>query len=194
MSMLNKNYLLETPLGKVEFYLKLKPREIGNLEYDIIGFTPDHKIPNKMSVLSRHAVLLKVRALSRVSEVSFLAKWNPSIAIEPGVESGEYLEAQSWENKDYMVMIGTEDKEIFEHRRKEKINFPFVSEGELELKSIVYSTEGFEIKLKNIPEKSRFSLQFLVACNQIPEPISGSCWFAVDIPHSEILYSFEKKG
>jgi hypothetical protein len=94
-------------------------------------------------------------------------------------ETGEALDAQSWENDGHIVMIGTEDV-AFLSRRLPSLN---LSEREAPTELL---SNGFRITLPKLEPKIPVSLHFIVASNPSPEPVECSTWFAVDVPHARI--------
>jgi len=98
----------------------------------------------------------------------------------PNPQSGERLEAQSWEQGDNLVMIGTEDFEALVDRLPNH----GLTESDYPVR---YSSDGIEIMLPQVPAHQRTTLHFVVAVNCLPEPKGCSAWFAVDLPHQQVL-------
>ena len=170
---------LQTPLGSLEFFAEFCSESLTEKEVSIqLGpITP--KLPDGMNVDSSHGVLLRVQHQNEISSLSFFCKWEQSSQL--GVrESGEGLDAQSWESKDSIVMIGTEDDEFLNSRLSA---FRLNSEEEM----VEYLPDGFVISIGRIPPHKPVSLHYVVATNSVPEPEECSAWFAVDVQHPRVI-------
>jgi hypothetical protein len=94
-------------------------------------------------------------------------------------ETGECLDAQSWESEDTIVLSGTEDFETLEKR---------LPDTGLNLTTWPpFPDDGLHIVLPLLQANQKVSLHYIVASNALPEPKECSCWFAVDINHDEVL-------
>jgi hypothetical protein len=93
-------------------------------------------------------------------------------------QSGERLDAQSWEADSHVVCVGTEDFEALTFRLPNcglrESSYP-----------VSYHAQGIEVCLPHVREVA--SLHFAVAVNAWPEPVECSAWFAADIDHSRVL-------
>jgi len=94
-------------------------------------------------------------------------------------ESGEFLDAQSFDIANSRVMIGTEDGDALASRlcwfELTESNYP-----------IGYLRNGFELSFAYIPPRATLDFHFVIAYNATA---SDDCseWFAVDVPHKNIL-------
>jgi hypothetical protein len=131
-----------------------------------------------MSVSSTVAVLIHISALEPLANVRCECVWDDSpVAGDP--ESGECLDAQSWDSNGYRVTIGTEDFEALGRR------LPFLGLTEAEY-PVIYSDSGLTIVIPTVPKLTEFSLHFVIAWRSLPDPAEISTWIAVDIPHSRL--------
>lgn len=172
---------VNTPLGNLNF------SAVAENFSDISEFTevalsrPEVKLPSGMVVEDLVACLLICQPRERLLNLVFQCIWDtPSLKGAP--DSGERLDAQSWENATHIVMVGTEDYEALNER------MPELSLRE-ELYPIEYMTDGFRIMIPSVEPGTRLSLHYVIATNRLPEPVDCSCWYAVDINHNVVLSS-----
>jgi hypothetical protein len=170
---------LNTPLGQVQFSARAEPTAGGVYEIEFSVVEPEPILPPGMSVRRVRAVVL--RAFSRMGFERLDYRCQFVTDLEGGPESGEGLEAQSWEGEHDIVLIGTEDGEALSYR------MPWLeSQGDL-LAVVQYQKDGFSVPLKRIPAGRTIGLHYVVAENSNPEPVECSAWYAVDIPHAKLL-------
>jgi len=93
-------------------------------------------------------------------------------------ESGEHLDAQSWQVGDGMLMIGTENGDVLQNR------MPWIPTGANEY-PIEYLPNGFRLSFAYIPPNDIVEFHFVLAYNRI-ECENQSEWFAVDVPHIKL--------
>ena len=161
-----------TPLGDIQV------RAVGSDHIVMDVIRPKIQLPPGMSVDSVVAVLIGISASEPLTNVRCECTWSTS----PGTgdpESGEGLDAQSWDGDGYRVTIGTEDFEELGRR------LPFLGLTESEY-PVVYTDGGLTIVLPIVPRDTDFSLHFVIAWRSLPDPDDCATWFAVDIPHSKL--------
>jgi hypothetical protein len=168
----SSQHTIDTPLGR------LQVRTIGAGDVAINVIKPEIQLPHGMSVSSTVAVLIHISALEPLANVRCECVWDDSpVAGDP--ESGECLDAQSWDSNGYRVTIGTEDFEALGRR------LPFLGLTEAEY-PVIYSDSGLTIVIPTVPKLTEFSLHFVIAWRSLPDPAEISTWIAVDIPHSRL--------
>ena len=170
---------LKTPLGTLIFSV-IADRDMSSADevsVEIITISPE--LPLGMSVESCSAGLLSARFSAPIATLQFLCQWEHA-ANRGDPNSGEGLDAQSWEDDNHIVMVGTEDADFLSARLP---SLQICIEDE----PVEYLSDGFSISLPRIPAHRPISLQFVVATNLIPESVDDSVWFAVDIPHARLL-------
>ena len=168
--------ILNTPLGKISFSVLVDGDAYTGTSALVEDFLVSPNLPIDMSVGSCSAVLLKAQFPTTIRELKFICRWEHAVPYGDR-NSGEGLDAQSWDDENHIVMIGTEDADFLGARRPDlKIR--------VEDEPIEYLTNGFVISLSQIPAHKPISLHYVVATNPIPEPADDSVWFAVDIPHA----------
>jgi hypothetical protein len=166
-------YTIDTPLGG------LQVRAIGASDAVIKVIKPNIQLPPGMSVDQTVAILINLSASESLENVRAECIWDHS----PGAgdpESGECLEAQSWDSNGYRVTIGTEDFEALSRR------LPFLAFTEAQY-PVIYSDQGLAIDIPEVPKHKEFSLHFVIAWRLLPDPAEISTWVAVDIPHSKLV-------
>lgn len=170
---------LDTPLGEIRFSADAESTSNGvyDLELRVVEFQP--VLPPGMSVRRVRAVLLKVSSDIGLEYLDFLCQF--ATAIEGGPESGEHLDAQSWEGEHDIVVIGTEDGEMLSAR------MPWIEVSDDPLALVQYQKDSMRVPLKGIPAGVTVTLHYVIAENSKPEPVECSAWYAVDVPHDQLL-------
>lgn len=170
---------LDTALGQIRFSADAEPTSSGayDLEFRVVEYQP--VLPSGMSVRRVRAVLLKASSAKGLEYLDYRCEFDTD--IEGGPESGERLDAQSWEGEHDIVVIGTEDGEMLSARMR----WIEVSDDPLAL--VQYQKDGLNVPLKGIPAEVTVTLHYVVAENSKPEPVECSAWFAVDVPHDQLL-------
>jgi hypothetical protein len=97
-----------------------------------------------------------------------------------GIASGQWLDAQSWEQDSRLVMVGTEDGEMLAAR------LPECGFSE-DAYPVHYLPDGFDVWTPRVDPGSEVTLHFVVADNPHPEPAVASSWVAADINHKWLL-------
>jgi hypothetical protein len=169
---------IETALGEATFIAQATPVDDGASELTLRLLQPDLLLPPGMSVRRAQAVLLSARSSTGFQSLNFECRLATNLVGDP--ESGECLDAQSWEAPADIVLVGTEDGEALAGRMPE-----LRLEGEL-LALIEYRRDGFNIPLSKIPPAYTVGLHYLVAENDNPEPEYPSAWIAVGMSHIEL--------
>lgn len=141
---------------------------------------PKLSLPPGMSVLSCKATIVQVVTYADISAL----RWACTSPAERSGSActGQYLEAQEWEDGDRLVVVGTEDEESLAGRLPFVQDDPFSSRFE-------YTPQSLQVTLPSIPAGANFGLHFLVAENVFPEPVDASAWFAVEMRHSKLAVS-----
>jgi len=170
---------VQTPLGKLNFYLTAiggKAKEITISHCQIYPSLPEY-----ISVDGCVVVLLQFSVMEQIEAVNFCCVWE-DLKIEGYGNHGEGLEAYEWEQENHLVTIGTEDPYYLNYR------IPLIPAEPSEASDYPITMEENEIRicLKKLPADSSYSLHYVIAWNNLPEPIEISCWLAVDRTHQSI--------
>jgi len=169
--------IIDTPLGKLSFDVTTNSGDLSRLKYKTCEVIP--VLPDEMKVEKCIVIIMSCLTLAPFKNLSFHCKW--LVLKEKGYAcSGEGLDAWEWDNGNYTVTIGTEDSELLESR----ISIKGLNNKNY---SITMSDNNVSINLEEFPENTELTLHYIVAWNPEPEPVSDSCWFAVDQSHEKML-------
>ncbi len=174
----SKNASFKTPIGTLSFGIEA---DAGDMDAFHISTCPvNRELPWGMSVEGCVAVLLQGMPSTALENLVFYCQWD-DLNIQGQGGSGEALQAWEWESDGKLVMIGTEDSA----RLNERLNHQqeFIPENY----SVVMNNNKISIRVKKQEPNQALSLHFVVAWNPSPEPWACSCWYAVDIPHKEVM-------
>ncbi|MFN3166569.1 MAG: hypothetical protein ACE37H_05840 [Phycisphaeraceae bacterium] len=165
----------ETSIGVFEFSIT---SDQPLAECDLVISNPEISLPDGMSVENCVAVLVRAKTGTAIRGLIWKSTCLEQISGMPS--SGEGLEANEWEAKGRLVVVGTEDEDYLAAR------LPFVEL--MPDKSLCQlSGQGIQVSLPYVPSQTSISLHFVVAENPAPEPAECSCWYAVDYPHAALF-------
>lgn len=108
--------MVRTGLGELSFRLLDGRRRAAITAHSIHIFSIQPTIPTGMSVRACTVALLTLTAKCTEKNMIFSCSWEPPFEVRGGAESGERLDAQSWQNGGTIVFIGTEDYEALSAR------------------------------------------------------------------------------
>jgi hypothetical protein len=163
------------PFGDVSLSCVSSPELTGGLNVKRVTCSPP--IPEGMSVDSVDAYVVTSTSPLAIHNFSFDLIFHNGES-KGGRESGEHLDAQSWQIGDGLLMIGTEDGDVLQNR------MPWISTDGNEY-PIEYLSNGFRLSFSYIPPNARVEFHFVLAYNRI-ECENQSEWFAVDIPRIKL--------
>jgi hypothetical protein len=169
---------LSTPLGDLEFVAEVDgvPSALSGT-LDVARMDPS--LPDGMSVGDCYVVLLRVPAVEVSTSVRFAARLHPVAPVTAGAATGQGLEAQSWQNGQYKLLVGTEDVERLSGR--------FPAWASLPQDPFAYSPASLAFYFPNVPPNQSLSLHFVAAWSSFPEPSDASCWYAVYQLHNAVI-------
>jgi hypothetical protein len=151
------------------------------VEFLRLNFNP--KIPVGMKVDQCMCGIWRVKALKEVScHFSCYLATN----LEGSVETGESLNAQSFEDDHVILTIGTEDEECFKYRARSDRWFPSRLKSDIEPDQVKYLPHGISINLPNLLGGEVLQTHFNCAWSS-KDNQEISTWFAVDEDPFEIL-------
>lgn len=170
---------LNTSLGQIHFFVRSETisGQEADIEFRIFDLEPN--LPPGMSVRRVRAVLLLAYSRTGFGQLEYSCRLETD--IEGGPESGERLDAISWEGKHDIVVVGTEDGAAISDR------MPWLELPGDPLALMLYQKDGLTVPLKRIPAGVRIGLHYIVAENSNPEPLECSAWYAVDIRHDQLF-------
>jgi hypothetical protein len=154
-----------------------------------------------MSVESSHGWIWKITKINDVKEHLRieLKLNNADTGIIGSVQSGEFLDAITFENETQHLSLGTEDNEVMQIRARENDWMPARLEKALKIWEpgtptfTNYTESGFESFVPELLENERIYFHFLAAGNSrkksadYPDEDDGSTWYAVDQPKKNLL-------
>lgn len=170
--------LLNTPLGALSFRAQCDAGTIGGAAITVHDWAPS--LPNGMSVEGCKVIVFKYKPSEPLKKISFLCEW-VDLNITGYSNSGEALDAWEWESDKHVVVVGTEDSDGLNSRLQ------IETEYMLEDWPISMKNNKISIRIAGLDVGRELTLHYVVAWNSLPEPKDSSCWFAVDVPHLEIL-------
>jgi len=179
--------ILQTPIGEIEFAVTHGADELvseSEATFTLVPLKP--VLPKGMAVEQASAILVELHPEADRRAVNVAFRWLGSPPGSGSPESGECLDAQSWEANGFIVVVGTEDFEALASR------LPGLGFRE-DAYPVNYRPDGMEIRLPIVPADQLTSVHFVVAVNSIPEPIECSAWFAVDVAHSRLLAAISER-
>ncbi len=110
----------------------------------------------------------------------------PACQAPGDTNSGEGLDAQSWDLDEARLMLGTEDGDALRRR------MPWLPSDEQSY-PIDYLSNGFRISIPYIAPNNNVGFHFVLAYNQVDRG-DDSEWFAVDVPHEKLCeFPIEKQ-
>ena len=138
------------------------------------------QLPPGMSVDLAVSLVGTIRSVHALHNFRFALQFANS--VPPGSpETGEALDAQSFDIAESRVMIGTEDGEAIASR----LEWFHLSDKTY---PIGYLANGFELAFNYIPPHAILDFHFIIAYNAKASDDSSE-WFAVDVPHGLVLQS-----
>jgi hypothetical protein len=167
-------HTIKTPLGVLSF--RVLGLDDSDCRADLL--TPTVKLPPGKSVDGVVAAVIRITPTQSTSAVRCECVWDRAPA-SPYPETGERLDAQSWDSNGHRVTVGTEDCEVLCGR------LPDLGFTE-DRYPVIYNEDRLSILIPDVTKGSSFSLHFVIAWRFLPDPAEISTWFAVQIPHSEL--------
>ncbi|MDW2879738.1 MULTISPECIES: hypothetical protein [Bacillaceae] len=204
--------IIQTPAGAIAFDLRIngqvpsrchsKPScyrlENGELllryshkDYiaELLLCEPDTRIPSHMKIEKAAAAVWRLRACHNLRDCIFQAEMEP-IGSAGWPDSGERLEAMTWEYGEWKLTLGTEDGAALVQRSRIKDMMPdsFYAEDEISQIQIVrYLPNAIAVPIPEIRKGELCQVHFVAAWSRPKEDGDASAWFAVDRTGGEIL-------
>jgi hypothetical protein len=143
-----------------------------------------------MNIDKAFGAVWRVKSLIDNLDCEFHAVLHPkeTFKIEGGVNSGEGLEAFTWDNKLFNLSLGTQDGATLVHRSKINDRMPncFDAEDEMSQHNIVqYLNNGINVPIPKIMKEELCQVHFAIAWAKYNDDYST--WFAVDLNSKSIL-------
>ena len=175
--MSNSSHQICTPVGN----LQIAADVLGLLQsapiFEVFAYQPT--LPPGMSVAACHAIVLSLPGADTDTEVRVSATLIPMVSVDSGADTGEGLEAQSWQGENHLLLLGTEDSEYLKARLPNQVR---VTDS-----SFSYAHHSFSLEFTRCHGRVPIELLFLLAWNELPDPQDCSCWYAVNQGHAYVL-------
>lgn len=140
---------------------------------------PHRMLPSGLSVDSTLGLVVSLRSGMPTRDFLFALRID-AISTNGSPESGECLDAQSWDLDGGIMMLGTEDGESLQSRM-DWSSFSIESGCPLS-----YLSDGFELSVNYIPPHVELDFHFVLAYSRVNLG-DDATWFAVDVPHATML-------
>lgn len=207
LNIIDSHNQIETPLGDIHFAVQSDSIDIttmsecktrllngkaiyrwenNSFEAEFLSYKPTNNIPDGMAVDNCIAVAWRLRAKKTIdAPVEFKCSWNKNYSWNDyGANSGEYLDAQTWEDGIHYVTIGTEDGEYLSIRSKMDRMIPrSLKSKDIDLGLVQYNELGLSVPIPSIEENETCHIQFVVSWGKS----EIATWYAVGITTDEFF-------
>lgn len=199
---------IETPLGNIKFDMRIDGEGLpthstsfsnGKGDYltcwysslydiELLICSPKLNLPEHLQVDGCRAAIWRVVLHEKEAACNFYAKWSDGfIWTSGGANSGEHLDAQTWENDKFEVSLGTQDGEMLQARVINNELMPAKLNSLVDpLALIRYMPNGLMVPLEQIFVDNICQIHFVVSWAHRKQD-DVSTWFAVDLYHKDIL-------
>jgi hypothetical protein len=172
---------IKTPLGNLQISLSAVRDQADQHAIDnciqIISFKP--ALPTGMAVSGCFVAVASISPKVTLRNLLFCARLHTSSEFESGPETGEHLDALGFYSATHVLLVGTEDTDILSARLKSAVRLPEAPPP--------FTRDSMTVQISEVTAGEKLSLHFAIAWNSLPEPQDGSCWYAVDQNHANIL-------
>ncbi|MCT4566046.1 MAG: hypothetical protein N4A68_17275 [Maledivibacter sp.] len=201
---------VETPLGNIVLDFNVEDRSTCNIipsklytllngrgyigewitkkfRAELLLCRPNISTPYHTSVQGYWAGMWRVGSYTDINQCFFSSTWRKGFSWNyGGINSGEGLECQIWDDGKTSVAIGTEDGQRLIVRASKNDYFPERFEKEINpYNAVTYSREGLVVPIHNLHNNDILQIQFIIAWSKEDIP----AWFAVDMDGKKILES-----
>lgn len=196
--------IIDTPLGQVTTYITHLDNIVGDniagstfyLETgarittfysedfvaELLTCRPNYFIHPEQRILDCWAFLWRFRASKFIHEPIFMVTWKENYKWkESGYNGGQYLEARTFSDNDYVVTIGTQDDEVLETRaaKNEYIPKKFIDMVSGAFTLVSGFNEGIEVPMPDLEPNDICQIHFIIAWNtEFKDEVAT--WYAVD--------------
>lgn len=157
-----------------------------NFEAEFMSYKPINHIPDGMVVDDCIAVAWRLRAKKTINApIEFKCIWDKNYVWKDyGANSGEYLDAQTWEDGIHYVTIGTEDGEYLFIRSKMDRMIPrCLQSRDADLGLVQYSELGLTVPIPCMEANETCHIQFVVSWGKS----EIATWYAVGQTSNEFF-------
>ncbi len=182
----------ETPLkkaGEISDRALIYIWDLGDTHLELVKLSIQPLIPAHMQVDHCAAFLVRFKCLEKIQPQFSCYLTFKNLPIEEEPESGQYLVAESFQDREYRLTIGTEDEESLLSRAKNQKGLPsrFVKEELLSYEMFDYLKNGIKVSLPLFQKGEEGQLQFVISWAKVKGNDLSSTFFAVDISPDILL-------
>ncbi len=191
-----------TPAGGRLFHWDI---DLFRAELLLTPLTPS--LPEGMRVDGCWAGIWRVKAVVPAEELEFRCEWEPGHLWTKGSpDSGEWLDAQTWDDDIIQVTVGTQDALALASRAKHGDLLPpswaeilgwsaLEANGILRIDPVIYTPRGFRLSLPQLGRRELCQVHFVAAWSPAPstpeearnDSLYVSPWYAVDQTSASVL-------
>lgn len=204
-------FQVETPLGIVRSFvsingveLPLEEAKLFGVGFDGLGaqwrqpqchaeavlLRPVNPFREMYPVAECRAFLWRVRLIQPVASLHFSCRLHANQLLESGPDSGQFLDAQTWETENIRVTIGTHDDVILSSLAGKGDMLPPRYETPRpwpwEYLFVAYLPDGFNVTFTDAEASDEFQIHFAVAWS-FDDKEAVATWYAVDTDAERIL-------
>lgn len=200
----------ETPLGNIFLDIEVDKSKLSNMDYSIckhynndvyitgwytdrleaelLMCKPKINLPPDLIVEDCNVGIWRLKTKGNNQSCSFIAKWEDGYKwVDGGIDSGEGLEAQTWDNENFEITLGTQDEETLISREYNKYMIPLKFDTTINKEiAVIHKLNGIVIQNFGLLPNKIHQIHFAVAWAK-KEPDNVSTWYAVDLEPTEIL-------
>ena len=162
--------------------------EARNIIVETVISNPPIYIPETMKIDSAVGILIRILCETDNISLRFLTYWSQRCWEDGGSDTGQYLEASTWDKDCRRLSIGAEDSEYMVQRMNGNKLMPIRLRDSYDL--VMSNEEGLTIELPSIRVNELCQFHVYIAWNSISNKYDASTWYAVDQSSEQIL-SFE---
>ena len=194
--------LSRTPVGGRLFHWET---DLFRADFLLTPLAPS--LPKGMQVDGCWAGVWRVKAAADANALEFRCEWEPGYTwTEGGPSSGEWLDAQTWDDGKVQVTVGTQDPEALASRATrgdllptrwaKTLGWPALSADEIKVSDpVAYTPQGFRLSLPDLRRGELCQVHFIAAWSPAPptpeeaqnDSFYVSPWYAVDQTSALVL-------
>ncbi|WP_313637832.1 hypothetical protein [Paenibacillus sp.] len=159
--------------------------EEKNIIVEIVISKPPIRIPETMKIENSRGILIRLFCKTDNMTLSFLTYWSKREWEDGGSDTGQFLQASTWNKGSMRLSIGTEDSEYLEQRMMNNWLMPIRKSDSYNLTGS--NEDGLEIDLPNIRANELCQFHVFIAWGSSSDRYDASTWYAVDQDSKQIL-------
>ncbi|WP_204400616.1 hypothetical protein [Alkaliphilus hydrothermalis] len=157
-------------------------------EAELLICRPKLNLPSHMKVDDCYSAMWRLKVKENSLKCKFCTRWVGNYRWTSGsANSGEGLDAQTWENEKTIITLGTQDGEKIMSRKQKEDKMPIKFDSDIDMYSFIqYENSGLSIEIDELIPNETCQVHFAVAwANKINNDIST--WLAVDLNENDII-------